>query len=361
VLLRDCSYVTGLNTCFYDRVSELGELERGFRWAHTIVLYGPRSSGKSELVKYYVSRRLSSDVIAVVFDARRKRGTRFFESLGVEVVHLDESVALRALDAILKILEGLRVHMPLDLRALTHGARELYKVLLGVVGGLSEVYVVVDEAHLLEERGAFIRDLEAVAGALAKYRELSNIRLLVTSSEGFISTTDVYSRLRGYSEKFIAVEELDEEHFKMLYEEYCSKRGGCITPLNMVEAIAGRLPGYIVEVESKARNGELEAFIRVELGNLLEAMVKASSAEGVGLEQLARKLIMAFEGSIRYYEVGLKAIEVLIEENVIYKRGLMVKPQLALYARALKLAVERGVTLDSLAEGGFDARELLEL
>jgi len=361
VLLRDCSYVTGLNTCFYDRVSELGELERGFRWAHTIVLYGPRSSGKSELVRYYVSRRLSSDVIAVVFDARRKRGTRFFESLGVEVVHLDESVALRALDSILKILEGLRVHMPLDLRALTHGARELYKVLLGVVGGLSEVYVVVDEAHLLEERGAFIRDLEAVAGALAKYRELSNIRLLVTSSEGFISTTDVYSRLRGYSEKFIAVEELDEEHFKMLYEEYCSKRGGCITPLNMVEAIAGRLPGYIVEVESKARNGELEAFIRVELGNLLEAMVKASSAEGVGLEQLARKLIMAFEGSIRYYEVGLKAIEVLIEENVIYKRGLMVKPQLALYARALKLAVERGVTLDSLAEGGFDARELLEL
>ena len=361
MLLRDCSYVTGLNTCFYDRVSELGELERGFRWAHTIVLYGPRSSGKSELVRYYVSRRLSSDVIAVVFDARRKRGTRFFESLGVEVVHLDESVALRALDSILKILEGLRVHMPLDLRALTHGARELYKVLLGVVGGLSEVYVVVDEAHLLEERGAFIRDLEAVAGALAKYRELSNIRLLVTSSEGFISTTDVYSRLRGYSEKFIAVEELDEEHFKMLYEEYCSKRGGCITPLNMVEAIAGRLPGYIVEVESKARNGELEAFIRVELGNLLEAMVKASSAEGVGLEQLARKLIMAFEGSIRYYEVGLKAIEVLIEENVIYKRGLMVKPQLALYARALKLAVERGVTLDSLAEGGFDARELLEL
>jgi hypothetical protein len=361
VLLRDCSYVTGLNTCFYDRVSELGELERGFRWAHTIVLYGPRSSGKSELVRYYVSRRLSSDVIAVVFDARRKRGTRFFESLGVEVVHLDESVALRALDAILKILEGLRVHMPLDLRALTHGARELYKVLLGVVGGLSEVYVVVDEAHLLEERGAFIRDLEAVAGALAKYRELSNIRLLVTSSEGFISTTDVYSRLRGYSEKFIAVEELDEEHFKMLYEEYCSKRGGCITPLNMVEAIAGRLPGYIVEVESKARNGELEAFIRVELGNLLEAMVKASSAEGVGLEQLARKLIMAFEGSIRYYEVGLKAIEVLIEENVIYKRGLMVKPQLALYARALKLAVERGVTLDSLAERGFDLRELLEL
>jgi hypothetical protein len=361
VLLRDCSYVTGLNTCFYDRVSELGELERGFRWAHTIVLYGPRSSGKSELVRYYVSRRLGSDVVAVVFDARRKRGMRFFESLGVEVVHLDESVALRALDAILKILEGLRVHMPLDLRTLTHGARELYKVLLGVVGGLSEVYVVVDEAHLLEERGAFIRDLEAVAGALAKYRELSNIRLLVTSSEGFISTSDVYSRLRGYSEKFIAVEELDEEHFKMLYEEYCSKRGGCITPLNMVEAIAGRLPGYIVEVESKARNGELEAFIRVELGNLLEAMVKASSAEGVGLEQLARKLIMAFEGSIRYYEVGLKAIEVLIEENVIYKRGLMVKPQLALYARALKLAVERGVTLDSLAEGGFDARELLEL
>jgi len=361
VLLRDCSYVTGLNTCFYDRVSELGELERGFRWAHTIVLYGPRSSGKSELVRYYVSRRLGSDVIAVVFDARRKRGTRFFESLGVEVVHLDESVALRALDSIPRILEGLRVHMPLDLRALTHGARELYKVLLGVVGGLSEVYVVVDEAHLLEERGAFIRDLEAVAGALAKYRELSNIRLLVTSSEGFISTSYVYSRLRGYSEKFIAVEELDEEHFKMLYEEYCSKRGGCITPLNMVEAIAGRLPGYIVEVESKARNGELEAFIRVELGNLLEAMVKASSAEGVGLEQLARKLIMAFEGSIRYYEVGLKAIEVLIEENVIYKRGLMVKPQLALYARALKLAVERGVTLDSLAEGGFDARELLEL
>ncbi len=251
--------------------------------------------------------------------------------------------------------------MPLDLRALTHGARELYKVLLGVVGGLSEVYVVVDEAHLLEERGAFIRDLEAVAGALAKYRELSNIRLLVTSSEGFISTTDVYSRLRGYSEKFMAVEELDEEHFKMLYEEYCSKRGGCIVPLNVVEAIAGRLPGYIAEVEWRVRGGELESLIKVELEKLLGAMVEASLAEGVGLEQLARKLVMAFEGSMRYYEVGLRALEVLIEENIVYKRGLMVKPQLALYARALKLAVERGVALDSLAERGFDVGELLEL
>jgi len=361
VLLRDCSYVTGLSTCFYDRAGELGELERGLRWAHTIILYGPRSSGKSELVRYYVSRRLGSDVVAVVFDARRKRGMRFFESLAVEVVHLDESVALRALDAILKILEGLRVHMPLDLRALTHGARELYKVLLGVVGGLSEVYVVVVEAHLLEERGAFIRDLEAVAGALAKYRELSNIRLLVTSSEGFISTTDVYSRLRGYSEKFIAVEELDEEHFKMLYEEYCSKRGGCVVPLNVVEAIAGRLPGYIAEVEWRARSGELESLIKVELEKLLGAMVEASLAEGVGLEQLARKLVMAFEGSMRYYEVGLRALEVLIERNIVYVRGLTVKPQLALYARALKLAVEKGVALDSLAERGFDVGELLGL
>jgi len=270
-------------------------------------------------------------------------------------------VALRALDAILKILEGLRANMPLDLRALTHGARELYKVLLSVVGSLSEVYVVVDEAHLLEERGAFIRDLEAVAGALAKYREFSNVRLLVTSSEGFISTSDVYSRLRGYSEKFMAVEELDEEHFKMLYEEYCSKRGGCITPLNVVEAIAGRLPGYIAEVEWRARSGELESLIKVELKKLLRAMAEASLAEGVGLEQLARKLVMAFEGSIRYYEVGLRALEVLIERNIVYERGLTVKPQLALYARALKLAVEKGVTLDSLAERGFDVRELLEL
>ncbi len=71
--------------------------------------------------------------------------------------------------------------------------------------------------------------------------------------------------------------------------------------------------------------------------------MEASLAEGVGLEQLTRKLVMAFEGSIRYYEVGLRAIEVLIEENIVYKRGLMVKPQLALYARALKLAVERGL------------------
>jgi hypothetical protein len=70
---------------------------------------------------------------------------------------------------------------------------------------------------------------------------------------------------------------------------------------------------------------------------------------------------MAFEGSIRYYEVGLKAVEVLIERNIAYERGLTVKPQLNLYARALKLAVEKGVTLDSLAEGGFDVRELLEL
>ncbi|MFZ8792310.1 MAG: hypothetical protein ACO2O2_00265, partial [Acidilobaceae archaeon] len=49
-----------------------------------------------------------------------------------------------------------------------------------------------------------------------------------------------------------------------------------------------KIMGTVAPPRSRARGGELESLVKVELKKLLRAIVEASLAEGVGLEQLAR-------------------------------------------------------------------------
>ena len=56
----DHSYRAMLGTSFYDRLWELARLEELLQGVRTVVVYGPRNVGKSELVRYFVSKRLGS-------------------------------------------------------------------------------------------------------------------------------------------------------------------------------------------------------------------------------------------------------------------------------------------------------------
>ena len=66
----DREHRTSLGVCFYDRVSELAELKRLLKVFRTVIIYGPRNVGKSELVRYWLHRK---SVDAVIIDARLLR------------------------------------------------------------------------------------------------------------------------------------------------------------------------------------------------------------------------------------------------------------------------------------------------
>ncbi|MCE4610669.1 MAG: ATP-binding protein [Desulfurococcales archaeon] len=67
----DQGYKTALGTAFYDRVPELGRLEALIGGVRTVVVYGPRGVGKSELARYLAVRRLR--VRSLLVDSRRRR------------------------------------------------------------------------------------------------------------------------------------------------------------------------------------------------------------------------------------------------------------------------------------------------
>ena len=67
----DAAYRTGLGTGFYDRVDELDEMASSLRGYRSVVVYGPRGVGKSELTRYYLARRHVGG--AVVVDARERK------------------------------------------------------------------------------------------------------------------------------------------------------------------------------------------------------------------------------------------------------------------------------------------------
>ena len=66
----DRGYRTGLGASFYDRVGELELLGGLLEARRTIVVYGPRNVGKSELVRYHASKRSRGEAYLIA-DARR--------------------------------------------------------------------------------------------------------------------------------------------------------------------------------------------------------------------------------------------------------------------------------------------------
>ena len=323
-VLVDSKYRTGLGVAFYDRESELDGLEKRLAAYRTLVVYGGRGVGKSELVRYYLARRRGGRVAVV--DARERRvrelvpgkpsGERLLRGL-MEALGVPTSL----LDVVLEVSRA--------------------------VAGVELVFV--DEFHLLyRSLEEALAGLEAVAGYLAKRVE-GLPRLLVTVSEGFMATVDAMARLQGYSTGFMLVEPLPLEAFTMLYREY-SGRYGCRLGYKLVLGLAGTSPGYLPELCDIEEGEMLIEWVRVRQAQLSHAMYRASVELGVPVREALRAAVRLLEGA-RPGNPGEHLLgQLLVRENVAYPcMGLQrYQPQLPLYQVTMRIAAERGVMPDEV-------------
>ncbi len=327
----DAAYRTGLGTGFYDRVDELDELASSLRGYRSVVVYGPRGVGKSELARYYLARRHVGG--AVVVDARERKALELVPGR-VE--------PLRLLRGIMGLL-GVPVNLVDLVAEIARSAKKLSLVLL-------------DEFHLFftDTRQALVA-LEALAGYLAK-KPRGTPSLLVTVSGGFFATTEALSRLTGYSTGFLLVEPMDPRAFAKLYQEYREKNG-CERSLEEITGLAGPNPGYLVELCSLS-DKMLANWVSERLSQLSHAVYRAALELGEDPLEAVREASELLSGARprtpRQHLLG----EILVRENIAYPcPGLPRRylPQLPLYAAALEQAAKEQAPLDELR-----AKDLLE-
>lgn len=305
----DRGYRTGLGISFYDRSVELKLLEEYAVGVKTLVVYGPRGVGKSELVRYYVRRRLGRGARVLWLNAREHR---LEEVTGAE--HPVNSV----IDVLAEVSKAPR--------SLIHLAERMVKMLM------QPSIIVVDELHLMySDRREALLELEALAGFLAKNADAP--KLIVTVSEGFFTTMEAVYRLHGYSVGFMLVEAMRGEAFRLLYSEYV-ERHGCSIAYEAYSSIAGGLPGYLPELCSRSVR-LLEEWLNLEavrLRSSVEAAGVEAGLEGREVYETAARLLKGEPPRDRREEVfGEK----LVEANVAYpcQRGAerLYLPQLPVY------------------------------
>ena len=329
----DKGYRTLLGTGFYDRVRELAELEEHVASLRTVIVYGPRNAGKSELVRYFAARRaerLGLSHRIVFIDARQKRLASYLGGAQRDLVE--------AVDQVLSGLTGL--------------PRGLVKLAELVASRLKPPsLLVLDEFHLLFQglREAMV-ELEAVAGYLAKRGE-PGARLLVTVSEGFFATVEVLARLTGYSVGHLLVEPMDEKSFTALYHEY-RERYGCSLDLDLLLALAGPSPGYLVDLCTRSRR-LLEAWVADEAEKVMYALNEAAKEARTTLNTVVEAALDLLEGRPPRTPLERTVGEKLVEHNVAYpctRDGTRTYlPQLPLHLAAVKaLAAGEEIALDTV-------------
>ncbi|MCE4610942.1 MAG: ATP-binding protein, partial [Desulfurococcales archaeon] len=258
----DRGYRTLLGLPFYDRVRELEFLSELLGAARTVVVYGPRNVGKSELARYYAQRRSPGSPFLLV-DARRRSA----EGLG-----LARPGVLRELLGLAdKLLSG-ALRAP-SLVGLAEGVSRVYRSL-----GPGPITVVVDEFHLLyTSRREALLELERAAGYLAKRGE-PGARLVVTSSEGFVTLGSARRRLLGYSAGYLPVEGLDKGHMEALYSDYRA-RYSCGLGFKVYWGVFGGSPGYLVEACSLGEERLFRDYIPGVLRDVVDEAIASISAE----------------------------------------------------------------------------------
>lgn len=340
--LTDCSYVTALSTCFYDREHEIGELNSYVKPGWLTILYGPRGIGKSELVRYWLRR--VSGLMFIEVDARAMAGGALLEALTLG--NLGGDVTRMVREAISEIL---------DLKpSLTRLLTELYWRLREALVGAPILFI--DEFHLLPGYRGFddvLRDLEILSALLGKNARLSRYSVVVTVSEGFIATSYARSKLRGYPASWILVEHMELESFKNLYNEYVSRKG-CRLSLGIIVKLVGSTPGALPVICSMD-GGELTKWIWERIEELERAILVAQShlvdfkpvdMIKLTLNTLQSKIKPLVEPKL--HKLG----EILVEHNIAYPRveigGVRYIPQYPLYTTILELVTTRN--LESLLE-----------
>lgn len=332
----DAEYRTGLGTGFYDRLEELGRLERLLETNRLVVVYGPRGVGKSELMRYYARRRLRSGTVVAV-DARLLRARELSEDAAAVLGPLAEEAAR----LLRRLLEGL------DRRV---GVVGLVAGLWRLLSRREGLLVFIDEFHELPgyagpDYSRALDDLRSLAGLLAKGP--GGVRVAVTVSEGFAATRRAMAALEGYSTGWLLVEHLDAGHFHMLYNEYSGARG-CQPSLREVYALVGGTPGSLPDLCPLTRREVIEERIAAWL-QALEAGLSAARARLGGIEpsEIIRLALEVLERPVKPLREPSKFAlgEALVEYNIAYpktvpQRGIRYMPQYPVYLAALQAAAE---------------------
>jgi hypothetical protein len=338
----DEGFRTGLGTGFYDRLRELEVLRRLASVYGTVVVYGPRGAGKSELVRYMIRR---SGVGAVVVDGRRGRASL----LG---------------------LRGERWRGVLEAaRLLLQGVEPRPAGLAGFVEAFSRMltseraaYVVIDELHLLPLGGLreALASLEAAAALIAK-GEAGGVRLIVTVSEGFFATAEAYARLQGYMTAYMLVEGLDCTHYHALAREY-GRVTGCTPDTHLLAATVGTLPGRLPEACAAIKADMWDHYITQLLLNLDTALATLARKTKTEPWKLLETLAKLLQEPIHPLEEPEQAElgEQLTKLNILYpargRQGITYKPQIPLYHAATLLALEKHTT----STAKLDPKETVE-
>jgi len=340
----DKSWRTSLGVAFYDRDSEIEEILKSIDYGRgTTLVLGPRNVGKSELIKYVVSKFLPNDVSAVIIDFRMLRASEVMDS-----------ITLKAEDVVKEFFKLLT--SSLKVPDVSNFVLKLFKELPKLLRRLRSKYLVLvlDEYHLMSDSLCHaLTVLESLAKVVTFYEGYEKLRLVVSDSEGWFTTQDALRKLLGYSVITTYVEPLPYEVMKELYTEF-SRRFNTVLPFKTIFKLIGGCPGYVVEVYRFTRqygiNKGLDLWISSYLSNLSTALSNTRRQLGLNEMETIKHAYRLLSGKVKDDEIysnpkNLEMIKILTEYNIAYvKYGKEVKPQLPIYVTALEMALDVGST-----------------
>jgi hypothetical protein len=370
-------YITRLGTCFHDRVAELDILRRAVAedYFSLLIIYGPKRAGKSELLRYFFSMLLGriGHVYAIYINVKDRRGETALKDIEVDVFGASEEIASYISERLRELPEpALSTFIPI-----VQAARRFIGILIKEyrIGASDRIYVVADEFHRMRGYTSLrdrLEDLEAIASSIQDNRIYSNstwsrVRAIVAVSDGYIFARDeegktLWQRLMGYGADYLFVGEMDPDSFGKTLEDYCSSKGyrgdRCQELGEMVISIAGRLPGWIPDIDHYIKSGLLVAKVRENVREFRGALRDIASKHNKDLRELAKKLYEAFTSNEDFSDLDIDPplADDIISMNIAYRcpeqiyglLGRTLRPQIRLYEVAAKLIAEnRSIDISS--------------
>jgi hypothetical protein len=370
-------YITRLGTCFHDRVAELDILRRAVAedYFSLLIIYGPKRAGKSELLRYFFSMLLGriGHVYALYINVKDRRGETALKDIEVDVFGASEEITSYISERLRELPEpALSTFIPI-----VQAARRFIGILIKEyrIGASDRIYVVADEFHRMRGYTSLrdrLEDLEAIASSIQDNRFYSNstwsrVRAIVAVSDGYIFARDeegktLWQRLMGYGADYLFVGEMDPDSFSKTLEDYCSSKGyrgdRCQELGEMVISIAGRLPGWIPDIDHYIKSGLLVAKVRENVREFRGALRDIASKHNKDLRELAKKLYEAFTSNEDFSDLDIDPplADDIISMNIAYRcpeqiyglLGRTLRPQIRLYEVAAKLIAEnRSIDISS--------------
>ena len=243
VVHSDREWTTSLGTSFYDRERELVELVGQVDRPGLLLILGPRNVGKSELLRYFISKELPKDYVSLIIDVRRIITGDLLQA----IYYTPHDLLAQYIEDIANIVSELvRFPFPIGmvLRKIVETIRKFLKL------KKHRILIIFDEFHLLYNNlSDVLNRIEALAKLVAFYPEYGDLKLVICDSEAWFTTGRAYSRLVGYATNILHIDHLDRDITKLLFEEYRTRK--CLNiDFDTVYTIIGGAPGYLIELTS---------------------------------------------------------------------------------------------------------------